>query len=36
MKSKYIWSYLVNLSTNMWYDRPPERCETLYRKNMAP
>ena len=32
MESKYTWSYLVHLSTNMWYDRPPERYETIYRK----
>ncbi len=32
MKAKYTWSYLAHLSTNMWYDRPPERFETVYRK----
>ena len=27
-----IWAYLLHMSTNMWYDRAPERFHTVYRK----
>ena len=29
---KTIWAYLLHVSTNMWYDRAPERFQTVYRK----
>lgn len=32
MKSRYIWSYLAHLSTNMWCDRPADRFNTEYRR----
>lgn len=32
MKTRYIWSYLAHLSTNMWFDRPSYKFRTQYRK----
>ncbi len=32
MNSKQMWTYLIHLSTNMWYDRPPSAYKSDYVK----